>query len=309
MYENKIREGAKLLNSEGERFMKRYSPNIEFTTRDVLAHGIYNEIRSGRGSEHGGVYFDLSPVPERLINEEPTLKTVKDLTGIDYHKERIEVAPTAHFFLGGIRINERCESTVRGLYAAGEAAGGIHGANRLAGNALTETQVFGALAGKHASIYASSTELPSLDQKQIDKERERVFEPLKKTRKEGVNSSELKKEIREMAWKYLAVIRDKDGLLEAIKEISRIREKASKISLSNSTKRFNREWIEALEIRDMLDLAEIIATAALQRTESRGAHSRADYPNRDDKDWLKSIVTKSENGKIIHSTEPVEILT
>ena len=169
-------EGGKLFNVDMERFMKNYDERGELATRDVVARAIYNEIREGRGTDNGGVYLDVTHLPNKLIEEklETMLLQFMDV-GVDIREEAMEVAPTAHHFMGGIRIKSGGETTIENLFAAGEASGGIHGANRLGGNALADTQVFGKRAGESAAKNALSNEL-EYNEEQINSEEKRIQE-------------------------------------------------------------------------------------------------------------------------------------
>ena len=171
-------EGGKLINAEGKRFMKNYDPRGELATRDIVARAIYNEIREGRGTEKGGVYLDVTHLLDDVIEEKLETMLLQFLdVDVDIRKEPMEVAPTAHHFMGGIMINEHGETAVRNLFAAGEVTGGVHGANRLGGNALADTQVFGKRAGESAAKNALESELNS-NEAFIEAEKERILKTL-----------------------------------------------------------------------------------------------------------------------------------
>ena len=278
-------EGGRLINSEGERFMKNYDPRGELATRDIVARAIYNEIREGRGTENGGVYLDVTHLPAELIEEklETMLLQFQDV-GVDIRKEPMEVAPTAHHFMGGSRINPLCETKVKNLYAAGEAAGGVHGANRLGGNALAETQVFGKIAGESAAKNALKTELSS-NNSFVNAEEERIHSLFKDG---DYYPHEIKKELRETMWNNVAIIRNETGLKVAMGKLMEIKEKIANMKVPEGTG-FNKNLQDALEIENMLLVAALTTESALMRRESRGSHYREDYPDRDER-WKRSIV-------------------
>ncbi|MDI6723866.1 MAG: fumarate reductase subunit A [Methanobacterium sp.] len=285
-------EGGKLINAKGEIFMKKYDSRGELATRDVVARAIYNEIREGRGTPRGGVYLDVSHLPDEVIEEKLETMLLQFLdVDVDIRKEPMEVAPTAHHFMGGIRINEFGESTVKNLYAAGEVTGGVHGANRLGGNALADTQVFGKRAGESAAKNALKGEIESNDAF-IDAEEKRI----KSFFKDGdVYPFEIKKELEEVMWKNVAIIRNEEGLKAALDRIKELKEMLKDMRVTDVVS-YNNDLLDALEVTKMLEIAEIVTKSALLREESRGAHYREDYPDTMD-EWKKSIVF-NKSGKI-----------
>jgi len=300
-------EEGRLYNRLGERFMEKYDPEkMEKTTRDKLSQAIYQEISSGRGSPDGGVLMDFSCVPqEELTKRRDEIDRIRKLTGVDLREQPLEVAPTVHHFMGGVKIDEECQSTVRGLFAAGENAGGVHGANRLSGNALAETQVFGARAGECAAKFALKTNGTSLNPTRVDQEEKRVLALLKLNG--SLSPSRFKDKIRHVLWKYVAIIRNGRDLERAKTELSSLRERLCDLKLSSSSIYYNHEWAECIEAENMLDVATLVTELALLRKESRGAHFREDYPERNDQYWLKHTVAERRNGKLTISLDPVKL--
>lgn len=290
-------EGGRLFNSSGERFMKNYDDRGELATRDVVARAIYQEIIEGRGTERGGVYLDVTHLPQELIEDklETMLQQFLDV-GVDIREEPMEVAPTAHHFMGGVRINEHGETTVENLFAAGEVTGGVHGANRLGGNALADTQVFGRRAGEAAARNAlkkQGDEYSDVISKQASAEEERIQSLFKDGE---YYPFEIKKELQEVMWKNVAIIRNKEGLKAAIDRIEELKGMLSQVKVPRIDT-YNKDLQDVFEAETLLEVALLTAEAALIREESRGAHFRADYPETRD-EWKKSIVLNRKKGTI-----------
>lgn len=286
-------EGGRLFNSKGERFMKKYDPRGELATRDVVARAIYREIIEGRGTERGGVYLDVTHLPNEQIEEklETMLQQFLDV-GIDIREEPMEVAPTAHHFMGGARINEHGETTVRNLFAAGEATGGVHGANRLGGNALADTQVFGRRAGEAAAQNAMESE-PKMDKHTLMEQADTEEKKIRSLLKDGkYYPFEIKKELQETMWKNVAIIRDSEGLKTAIDRIEELKNMMADVKIPD-IKVYNKDLQDYLEVENLLEVALLTAEAALIREESRGAHFREDYPETLD-EWRKSIIINKD---------------
>jgi fumarate reductase (CoM/CoB) subunit A len=278
-------EGGKLFNINMERFMKKYDERGELATRDVVARAIYNEIREGRGTPSGGVYLDVTHLPNEIIEDklETMLLQFMDV-GVDIREEAMEVAPTAHHVMGGVRIKPGCETTVENLYAAGEVAGGVHGANRLGGNALAETQVFGKRAGESAAKNALSKEF-EFNQAKVNLEENRIQNIFK----EGdIYPHEIKTELMETMWENVAIIRNENGLKSALNKIEKLKLKSLNMNVPDGSG-YNKNLLDALEIENMLTVASLVTQSALLRRESRGSHYREDYPEKDER-WNRSIV-------------------
>ena len=299
-------EGGILLNRFGERFMKRYNPQLmELAGRDEVARANATEILAGRGTEHGGVHLHIAHIPSLLIEERlPTMLEQFHDVGIDIREAPMEVTPTAHHCMGGMRIHADSTTTLKGLFAAGEATGGVHGGNRLGGNALADTQVFGAIAGDSAATFAVDAESPRLPTEAIAREQARVFGFLEQ--EGGLRQITLRKRLQRLMWENVGIFRRGEELHAALHEIMIMqRDAATHLYVDGKARRYNQEWIDTLDILDMLLTAEMITRAALLREESRGAHYRVDYPHRDDNHWFKNISVKQVRDTMTLSTTPV----
>jgi len=295
-------------NAFGERFIDKWDPvRMEMgTTRDIASIAQAMEILEGRGSPHGGIYVSFKHLPDQLIedwfNRVPYLRNFvygnfKLIEfNMDPRKVAYEAGPAAHYWNGGIRINEKCETKVPGLYAAGEVQGGTMGANRLSGNAVTECVVFGGIAGENAAEYAQKSGPSEIDKAQVEHCYELIHAPLE--RKDGVNVPKTRERIQDLAMKYAGPVREEEGLLTLRKELEKIwKDDVPNVFAKAKNKVYNREWLEALEIEPMVEILTIITQASLMRKESRGAMYRRDYPDTDNKEWLKNIIVSYRDGK------------
>jgi len=301
---------GKLLNGLGEEFL----PPGALPVRDVLTRLMFDEIGQGRGTKNGALYVDItrSPKPveeiDALLERLQSLpyKNLRDL-GIDVKTTPIEVAPGMHYALGGVHIDEWGRTTVSGLYAAGEVASNVHGANRLSGNALAETQVFGTRAGRCAAQEAQGLgALPQLGPDEIGAERQRL-ESILSVKERGLRPLELKRNLRGLMDRRVGMPRSHEGLNQALEGIRRMRDEDLPRVQAVGPRVFNNDWREAVQADFMLDVAEIVVLSALQRTETRGHHQRTDYPETLDA-WLRhTAVKQGGRGPICRSIPVVRL--
>lgn len=283
--------GATIRNSLGEDILQRYGvKDFTLATRGILARLITTEIVEGRGV-NGTVVGDLTSMPK----ESERLRHFIRERG---YPEKAMVAPTVHFFMGGVKINENCETGLDGLYAAGEVCNGVHGANRLAGNAITEILVFGAIAGDRAGARALERERIPASCRGVLAEVERLNQL--GSAEGGGNLDELEQLLRQTMWDKVGVIRDKEGLTAVLGEINSLREQLGKVSLTSY-----QQLSQAVKLGNMLTVAEMVCRAALARTESRGSHYRIDYPEENNQQWLKNIEISRHNGDMSLKVIPV----
>jgi succinate dehydrogenase/fumarate reductase flavoprotein subunit len=287
--------GAHLLNSRGERFMERYAPEVkERATRDVVSRSSFMEMVAGRGTPNGGVYIDASVMgPEFVMKNFPGMvERCKDY-GFDLPHERVEVSPTAHFFMGGALIDPGCHTDLDGLYAAGEDAGGVHGANRLGGNGIADSTVFGGLAGDSMSNDVIGRELSPFDERQVEEIVKKAEAPLGR---EGSDLYPLRDEMRMSNWEKVGIIREEKGLQEGLSVIRELKEKMSRVGIPEA-RSYNILWNDWLNMDNLLDVSEIVGISAMERKESRGAHYRSDYPKKNNREYLKNFFIKRQNGE------------
>ena len=301
-------EGGILLNSKGERFMKNYDPErMELAPRDVVARANYNEIISGRGTEHGGVWLDVTHLRKEVIQDRlPTMyQQFMELDGIDISKEKMEAAPTAHYSMGGVVADIKCRTQIKGLFAVGEVVSQIHGANRLGGNSLLDTMVFGKIAGEEAAKLAKQQEEEKVGDNDTKKTDDGgifvVKEPIK-----------LRNEIQELMKQNAGIIREETRLQNGLKGILGLKNKfyskdniteVSKIDDDNSE-----NIVITLQVKSSLVACEAIIRSALMRQESRGAHYRSDFPKLDDERWNVNVYCRKDEKKGVSAAAAEMIL-
>ena len=298
-------EGGHLYNSEGYRFMKDYSPKqMELDARDVVARAIVSEIRAGRGTENGGVYLDISHKDEEFIKERlPRMYERFNDLGVNIAEEPMEVAPTAHYIMGGVKFDGQTgETAVEDLHVLGETTAGVHGANRLGGNSLAETVSVGKVVGGHIgqTDVSEPTDLPSKFENMMHESIENRNELLNS--EEGANPHELITEIRETMEEYAGIRRDEEKLTEGLRKAREIEEKAENLEVDGDMSSY--EFEVANNIEFMLTAAKATFKSAIRRAESRGAHYRTDYTEKDE-DYLKNFVVRNEDDEMIVDDSPV----
>ncbi len=335
-------EGGILRNQDGERFMWKYLPEErrneyaatdeeaarwvtalsegrptdarrppELSTRDNVARAIYTEVREGRGSPHGGVYLDISYLPPETVRRKlPSMyDQFKELADVDITKGPMEVGPTTHYAMGGIRVDaDSGRTTVPGLFAAGEVAGGMHGANRLGGNSLSDLLVFGARTGAAAADAARATPDPYVDPVQVQAAAADLAAPLERT--EGEDAYAIQRDLQEMMQRLVGIFREEADLDEALAQLARLRERWHVVRATGG-RTFNPGWNLVFELDHMLVVSEAIALSARQRTESRGAHSRLDYPATDTEHWngVNSVIARGPDGAMTVMTSSLPAMT
>jgi fumarate reductase (CoM/CoB) subunit A len=298
---------GKLLNGLGNDFL----PPGELPVRDILTRLIFDEIKQGRGTPLGGVYIDITKSLKTTEEVDALLEqlnslpyhNLKDL-GIDVHETPIQVSPGMHFTLGGIYIDQWGSTNVPGLFAAGEASGNLHGANRLSGNALAETQVFGARAGnKAAQVAKDLPTITDLPLNMVDAEADRLT-TFFSAKDDGIRPQVIKNQIKDIMDKYVAMPRSRDGLSQALEEILTLHSSSLPRMVVAGPSNFNLEWQSAIKVSFMAQVSEAVILGALLREESRGHHQRLDFPKTDE-NWCKHTVVKKDGEQLISYTLPI----
>ena len=326
-------DGGMLKNNKGERFMFNYIPEFfkgetadneeeadrwyddkrnnrrtpDLLPRDEVARAINAEMKAGRGSPHGGVYLDIASrrTADYIRKRLPSMyHQFKELAGVDITKEPMEVGPTCHYVMGGVRVDaDSTAATVPGLFAAGEVAGGMHGSNRLGGNSLSDLLVFGRRAGLHAALYAKDFGgALTVDAGQVDAVARELVEPL--ARVGGENPYAIQADLQETMQSLVGLIRTERELEEALRKLEALKARAKRVRVEGG-RTYNPGWHTALDLRSLLAVAECCALAALERKESRGGHTRDDHPYTDDQWGKVNVVLRLKNGTLQLSREPL----
>lgn len=333
-------EGGILTNNQGHRFMfddipELYShqtantaeegwryvvgdPNArrppELLTRDHVARCIVREIKAGRGSPHGGVYLDISWIKQKIPNAAEHIKKklpsmyhqFKELAGIDITREPMEVGPTTHYVMGGIRVDGETQmSTIPGLFAAGECAGGLHGANRLGGNSLSDLLVFGKLAGEHAAAFAGQHDRVKPDAARVDEAVRAALAPLDENRDRSSGPYQIQYDLQELMQQNVGIVRNEVEMQQAIVGIDELKVRAQKVGTIGN-REYNPGWHTALDLSNLLTVAEAVARSAAIRQESRGAHFREDFPEKSEAfSRVNTVLRKGPDGRMQVSQEPI----
>lgn len=325
-------DGGVLRNAEGRRFMFNYIPEFfkaetadteaeadrwyadkknrrppELLPRDEVTRAIYHEVKAGRGSPHGGVFLDIATrrPADYITRRLPSMYLqFKELAAIDITKDSMEVYPTCHYAMGGIRVDaETAAATVPGLFAAGEIAGGLHGANRLGGNSLSDLLVFGRRAGLHAAQYASRLKTaPTAVRDQIDDAAAALVAPFSAAGPEG--PFEVQTDLQETMQEGVGIFRDEAGMRRALDRLAPLKQRAARVK-ALGPRQYNPGWHAVRDLYAMLTVAEVVTRSALERRETRGGHSRTDYPKTDPTLSTVNIATRKRNDEITLSREPI----
>jgi succinate dehydrogenase / fumarate reductase flavoprotein subunit len=304
-------EGGVLRNGDGERFMERYDPQrMELSTRDIVSRAIYTEVAQGRGSPRGGVFLDVSHLPAETVKTKlPSMyNQFRELAGVDITKEPMEVGPTCHYIMGGVRIDAETGATaVEGLYAAGECSGGMSGATRLGGNSLSDLLVFGRRAGAGAAGYARGGDAAPVEDAEVAAAAAEMDAYLAGDGDGDGDEDpyELHAELQRTMQAHVGIYRDEAGLTEALAAIEELARRARNVGLPDSDRRFNPGWHLCKDVRNLLVCAEAITRAALMRQESRGAHSRLDFPEPSAEWGRVNIVARLDGERVAVETRPV----
>jgi len=331
-------EGGILLNKDGKRFMFESIPENyqahtadneeegwrycqghkdarrppELLTRDHVSRCIVREIKEGRGSPHGGVYLDISWIKQKMPNAAEHIKRklpsmyhqFKQLADIDITDEPMEVGPTTHYIMGGVRVDPDTQMTrLTGLFAAGECAAGINGANRLGGNSLSDLLVFGKRAGEFAAKFARENSQGDISKDQVDVIARQALEPF--DRNDGENPYEIQKDLQELMQDNVGIVRTETEIQDALKQLRQLNERANRAGVIGH-REYNPGWQTALDLTNLLIVSEAIALAALERKESRGAQFREDYPDKDERfAKVNTIASKAADGSMQIRLEPL----
>jgi succinate dehydrogenase / fumarate reductase flavoprotein subunit len=322
-------DGGTLRNKDGKRFMFGYIPELyaketadteeeadqwlkesvtgqsskarrtaDLLPRDIVARAIHAEVKAGRGSPHGGVFLDIATrrSAEDIKRKLPAMyHQFKELGDVDITKEPMEVGPTGHYAMGGLRVDPETQMTrIKGLFAAGECAAGLHGANRLGGNSLSDLVVFGRIAGLHAAKYAKDCAAPSPNPSAIEEAEKEALAPF--ARENGENPFTLHEDLKESMQSNVGIIRTEKDLATGIANLEAFKKRYANLQVTDN-RHYNAGWHQSIDMRNMLVVAEAIARAALLRKESRGAHAREDFPDMDKAKFAKlNIVSRNKNG-------------
>ncbi len=299
--------GARLYNGLGERFMERYDPvRLERSTRDRVARSSFMEIMAGRGTENNAVYLDASHLGAEFVEQKfpGMVERVKDI-GKDLAREKVEVTPTAHYQMGGVRIDTHCQSNLKGLLVCGEDAGGVHGANRLGGNGICDSTVYGRRAGDVAAALASEEDIHPYQETEAERMRMGWLRPF--LRESGENVYEIRDEIEDLMWEKAGLLRTGNKLTEAAERLDYFLEKIDSANVAHRyLAHYNMEWNNIIDVTNLITVCRMVVNSARCREESRGAHYREDFPETDNEKWLINIYqTKGEGFHLNLTQKPV----
>jgi succinate dehydrogenase / fumarate reductase flavoprotein subunit len=284
----------------------------ELLTRDHVARCIRREVKEGRGSPHGGVFLDIAWIKERISNAPEHIKRklpsmyhqFKQLADIDITQEQMEVGPTTHYMMGGVRVDPDSQmSDVPGLFAAGECGAGLHGANRLGGNSLSDLLVFGKRAGQYAALYAKENAFGTVRPQEVDLAAKRALLPFERNSTEGPYGVQYA--LQDMMQDLVGIVRQEKEMLQALDRIQQLKQRAARVGVSGN-REYNPGWHTAIDLDNLLAVSEMVTLAALERKESRGAHFRDDFPSKDDKfGSFNIVIRKGSGGEMQVVREPI----
>jgi succinate dehydrogenase/fumarate reductase flavoprotein subunit len=296
--------GGYLRNGRMARYMSTYDPHrLERSTRDVVSRSSYLEIMAGRGTPHGGVYIDVSHLGADFVEQHfpGMVERCRDV-GFDLAREPVEVSPTAHYLMGGVKIDPTCRSNLEGLFVAGEDSCGVHGANRLGGNGVACSTVFGGIAGDSMAAYIADKDLSAVTLSQVHAMISRILAPF--DRRQGEDVYELRDELKALMWEQVGLVRHAAGLEAAAKALEDLQQRAARAAVQG-TPRLNAEWQEWLNLDSMVTVSQMIVASALIREESRGSHYRSDFPDADNDATLHNIYVRREGERMQQWLVPV----
>ncbi len=296
--------GGYLLNGDRQRFMDRYDPRLERATRDIVSRSIFSEMRAGRTTPNGGVYIQMSHLgPQRVRKEFKGMVERCADCGFDLAAGLVEVVPTAHYMMGGVVFNVDCSTALNGLFAAGEDTGGVHGANRLGGNGVANSTVFGGIAGDAMAAWVRQHgSLRSPDENAISASIQCHLAPFSKT---AGDQNAVREALYECMWQDVGILRDAAGLQRALNTLDELDAQLANCGVSDGDRAFNLSWHDWLNLRNLIAVSRVIATAALAREDSRGAHYREDFPAAGDLPSSSYIVVTQHSKGLAMHREPV----
>lgn len=296
--------GGYLLNGAGERFMTRYDPAAERATRDIVSRSMYQEIRDGRATQQGGLFIEMAHLGgDRVRQMFPGMVKRCEDCGFDLATGRVEVVPTAHYMMGGVQMEIDCTTTTHGLFVAGEDAGGVHGANRLGGNGVANSTVFGAIAGDEmAAAVGRGLPLTDPDPESVEQAIARAEKPFGQTK---ADLSELRERLWSLMWDKVGILRTADGIREGMRGLDDCRATLAGVGVEDDDRAFNLTWHDWLNLDNQITVSQAIAGAALARDDSRGAHFREDCPTAGSLEQSAYTCTRVENGQLIQEMTPV----
>ena len=296
--------GGYLLNGAGERFMTRYDPAAERATRDIVSRSMYQEIRDGRATQQGGLFIEMVHLGgDRVRQMFPGMVKRCEDCGFDLATGRVEVVPTAHYMMGGVQMEIDCTTTTPGLFVAGEDAGGVHGANRLGGNGVANSTVFGAIAGDEmAAAVGRGLPLRDPDPEFVEQAIARAEKPFGQTK---ADLSELRERLWSLMWDKVGILRTADGIREGMRGLDDCRATLARVGVEDDDRAFNLTWHDWLNLDNQITVSQAIAGASLARDDSRGAHFREDCPTTGNLEQSAYTCTRVENGQLIQEMTPV----